>query len=139
MKSPGKHKVSKRVIVYEGIGFLSIILFIWLDEMIDLPHRLLGAEPTPVNWRESLLESAAIILLATVILRFTARIFQRMKYLEGILSVCASCKKVRDTDNHWQPIEAYIRDRSDAEFTHSICPECAAKLYPDFNPYLKVE
>ena len=49
MNIPGKYLVAKRVIVYEKIAFASIILLIWLDEVIDIPDLLLGAEPTPLN------------------------------------------------------------------------------------------
>jgi len=55
-----------------------------------------------------------------------------MKYLEGILPVCASCKKIRDDKEGWQQIEEYIRDRSDVDFSHGICPDCARKLYPEW-------
>ena len=137
MNIPGKNSVAKRVIVYEKIAFAFIILLIWLDEVIDIPDLLLGAEPTPLNWRESFFESVCIAIIGAVIIRFTNNIFQRMKYLEGILPVCASCKKIRDEKNNWHQIESYIHERSDAEFSHGICPECAEKLYPDFNPYKK--
>jgi PAS domain S-box-containing protein len=50
--------------------------------------------------------------------------------LRGIIPICASCKKVRDDNGYWQQVEAYVRDRSKAEFSHSICPECIKKLYP---------
>lgn len=52
------------------------------------------------------------------------------RVLGGLLPICASCKKIRDDRGYWNQIEAYIRERSDAEFTHGICPECAAELYP---------
>jgi len=55
----------------------------------------------------------------------------RVKQLSGLLPICASCKKVRDDKGYWTQIEAYIRDHSEAEFTHGICPECMKKLYPD--------
>jgi len=54
-----------------------------------------------------------------------------IKTLKGLLPICANCKKIRDDKGYWNQIEAYIRDRSDAEFSHSICPECAEILYPD--------
>ncbi|SHO49307.1 hypothetical protein [Desulfopila aestuarii] len=130
MESPGRESVSRRVLVYEGVAFLSIILFIWLDELLDLPRIFFGAEATPINWRESLVESVVIAIVGIVIVYYTHRIFERMKYLEGILPVCASCKKIRDQENKWHQIESYIRDRTDADFSHSICPECAARLYP---------
>ncbi len=57
-----------------------------------------------------------------------------VKTLSGLLPICASCKKVRDDDGYWQRIEFYIKERSDAEFTHSICPDCMVKLYPEFAP-----
>ncbi len=137
MSISGKDAAATRVIIYEKIAFAGIILLIWLDEVIDIPYLLLGAESTPLNWRESLFESVCIVILGVVIIRFTNNIFHRMKYLEGILPICASCKKIRDEKDNWQQIEAYVRDRSDAEFSHGICPECAEKLYPDFNPYKK--
>ncbi len=55
----------------------------------------------------------------------------KVKTLSGLLPICASCKKIRDDQGYWQQIEVYIRDRSEAEFSHSLCPECAKKLYPD--------
>jgi len=55
----------------------------------------------------------------------------KVKLLSGMLPICSSCKKIRDDKGYWNQIEAYIRDRSEAEFTHGICPECMKKLYPD--------
>lgn len=58
----------------------------------------------------------------------------QVKTLSGLLPICASCKKIRDDQGYWNQVEIYIRDRSDAHFTHSICPECVQKLYPDIYP-----
>jgi HAMP domain-containing protein len=58
-----------------------------------------------------------------------------VKTLRGFLPICAHCKKIRDDKGYWNQIESYIRDRSDAEFSHGICPECAKKLYPDMDLY----
>ncbi len=54
-----------------------------------------------------------------------------IKKLSGIIPICASCKKVRDDKGYWNQVEEYIRDHSEAEFSHSICPACANKLYPE--------
>ncbi len=53
-----------------------------------------------------------------------------VKTLSGLFPICASCKKIRDDNGYWNQIESYIRKHSDAEFSHSICPECAKELYP---------
>lgn len=56
-----------------------------------------------------------------------------VKKLSGLLPICCSCKKIRDDKGYWNQIEEYIRNRSEAEFTHSICPKCSKELYPDFD------
>jgi PAS domain S-box-containing protein len=56
-----------------------------------------------------------------------------IKELNGMLPICSSCKKIRDDKGYWNQIESYIRDHSAVEFSHSICPHCTKKLYPDFN------
>lgn len=55
-----------------------------------------------------------------------------VKTLSGLLPICASCKMIRDDKGYWNQIESYIKKHSGAEFSHSICPDCAKKLYPDF-------
>lgn len=60
----------------------------------------------------------------------------KVKLLSGFLPICASCKKIRDDKGYWNQIESYIRDHSEAEFSHSICPDCAKKLYSDFMDHL---
>jgi PAS domain S-box-containing protein len=56
----------------------------------------------------------------------------KIKTLTGILPICASCKKIRDEAGEWTAIENYVRDRSEADFSHGICPECAKRLYPGY-------
>lgn len=57
----------------------------------------------------------------------------RVKTLSGMLPICSSCKKIRDDKGYWRQIEVYVRDHSEADFSHGICPECSKKLYPDLN------
>ncbi len=59
----------------------------------------------------------------------------KVKTLSGLLPICSSCKKVRDDSGYWNQIEVYIRDHSEADFSHSICPDCAKELYPDLDIY----
>jgi PleD family two-component response regulator len=54
----------------------------------------------------------------------------KVKTLSGLLPICSSCKKIRDDKGYWNQIETYIRQHSEADFTHSICPKCAKMLYP---------
>ena len=51
-----------------------------------------------------------------------------LKVLSGLLPICAWCKKIRDDGGYWSKIEAYLSARTDAQFTHGICPECTKKM-----------
>jgi ligand-binding sensor domain-containing protein len=55
-----------------------------------------------------------------------------VRVLQGLLPVCATCKKIRDEQGSWNEMETYIHAHSEADFTHGICPECAEKLYPGY-------
>jgi len=59
------------------------------------------------------------------------RTLSEVKTLRGFLPICASCKKIRKNEGSWQQIESYIREHSDAEFSHGLCPECSRTLYPE--------
>lgn len=70
--------------------------------------------------------------------RMQTKMLQEVKNtLTGLLPICSSCKKIRDTDSDprnpksWSPVEQYISKKTDAHFTHSMCPDCLKKLYPD--------
>ncbi len=54
----------------------------------------------------------------------------KIKILKGFLPICANCKMIRDDQGSWKQIETYIRDHSEAQFSHGICPVCAKALYP---------
>ena len=58
-----------------------------------------------------------------------------VKTLSGLFPICSYCKKIRDDKGYWNQIETYIRDHSEAEFSHSICEECAKKYYPELDIY----
>jgi len=56
---------------------------------------------------------------------------REIKTLRGLLPMCAWCKNIRDDKGYWTNVEAYIREHSDATFTHGICPKCMKKVIPD--------
>ncbi len=56
----------------------------------------------------------------------------KVRTLSGLLPICASCKRIRDDQGYWQKLETFVHEHSNAEFSHSICPECMERLYPDF-------
>jgi hypothetical protein len=61
----------------------------------------------------------------------------KIKVLNGLIPICASCKKIRDDKGYWDQLEGYIQSHSEAKFSHGVCPECAEKLYGDFYKKMK--
>jgi hypothetical protein len=73
-----------------------------------------------------------VALLISRVARQQRGLLTKVRVLEGILPVCSFCKKIRNDENVWESIETYIGRRSEAQFSHSICPECGKIHYGDF-------
>ena len=56
----------------------------------------------------------------------------KVKQLSGLLPICASCKKIRDDEGYWTQVEVYMHEHTEIDFTHTVCPECTKKLYPEY-------
>ena len=56
---------------------------------------------------------------------------EEVKLLSGLLSICASCKRIMNEHEVWEPLESYIQSHSQAKFSHGVCPDCLQKLYPE--------
>ena len=56
---------------------------------------------------------------------------ERIQTLSGLVPICSACKKIRNDEGYWQQVEEYIEHHSDVEFSHSLCPDCVKRLYPD--------
>lgn len=123
-----KRILSKKILFHEIFGFGVVIIVLWLNEILDIPHRLFGAEKTPVNITESIFETILVFILAIGVIYFIKKLLRKIKYLEGFLKVCSVCKRINIEDD-WIPIEVYISDKSEAKFTHGLCPECIAEIY----------
>ena len=52
--------------------------------------------------------------------------------LKGLLPICSSCKKIRDDQGYWHQVEEYVKQHSEAEFSHGICPDCMKRPYPKY-------
>ena len=56
----------------------------------------------------------------------------QIKTLKGIVPICASCKNIRDDRGFWNRVESYVKEHTEAEFSHAVCPDCMKRLYPQF-------
>ncbi len=128
-----------RLIWIEALCFVLLLVFISIDDEYLIPkvipkliHRSFPWSPTAVA---GAMDSIWVLCLMFLALFIQIKYVQKIRLLEGMLSVCANCKKIRDGKDYWSPIEEYIHKRSHADFSHTICPDCGVKLYGDL--YLK--
>ncbi len=104
--------------IYHRIGFISSFLLITVIGY--------GVETNRQRYSLMLTEERDNLAIETKRLR---EAMERIKILDGMLPICAHCKKIRDDKGYWQQVESYIHEHSGAEFSHSICPECSRKYY----------
>lgn len=130
-----QNKVSKKTLLFtEGSGFILVVAALWLVEIYDLPHLLFGAAPTAINWQESIFETSLVLALACITMSFNFLLLKKIQGLEKLLPICAHCKSIRKDDGSWEQVDDYISACTGTEFTHTICPVCAAILYPEAYP-----
>jgi len=121
----------RRLIVIEAICFAALIVFISIDDEWLIPKFIGNDFPISHTRLAGILDTIWVACLFILALYIQMNIFHKIRLLEGMMSVCANCKKIRDSENQWSPIEEYIQKRSHADFTHTICPDCGVKLYGD--------
>lgn len=127
-----KHREYYRsLLITINTSYAVVIILLWSDELFDLPYLLGLTAKTPINLYESLFESIAVIIVWIISTSLCRRLLQRINVLEGILPICSACKKIRNSSQNWQEIESYVCDKTEVEFSHSLCPDCLKKLYPD--------
>lgn len=119
-----RQNVSRRMLGLEGLGFLLIVAIIWMDELFDLPHLLLGAPPTPVRWGEGMLESLLTLAVGLTVLTIGYRAFRRIEYLESLVVMCAWCRRVR-SGKEWLSVEHFLEQQHQLRTSHGICETCA--------------
>lgn len=132
MNSEKKGTLVKKLLFHDVLAFVLLLMLVWVDELYDLPHLILGAEKTPINWREALVETVVLLVVGAVLAFRSYNLSKRVHILEGFLPICAECKKIRDDQDDWHQIESYITKESEAKFSHTLCPECAEKLFPGY-------
>ncbi|MDR4499219.1 MAG: hypothetical protein MRK02_15075 [Candidatus Scalindua sp.] len=127
-----KYKTERKVIYYQLFITLIFLLMTFSNELFDFPHLIFGDQATSISQRigEVIIEIFIFIMVAIIQIFILKKLFKRIKILEGFLSTCSNCKKIR-YGAQWQQIEKYISEHSLAEFTHTLCPDCLENLYPE--------
>ncbi len=101
--------------------------------LVRIVFRFLWTVPWGI---EETISNAAIYIIIFSLLVFLIdheeqrqSLLKEVRLLRGLLPICSFCKRIRNQDNNWEPLEKYIAEYSEAEFTHGFCPECAKEHY----------
>jgi hypothetical protein len=109
-----------------------------LPPVIHLGFGMLRPSSRPLE--DSLVNAViriGVLVLFAVLIDRTTRQGREIRILRGLIPVCAFCKKIHTEDQKWQPMEIYLTQRSEATFTSTFCPECAAQHYGPYYEKLK--
>ena len=123
-----------RMLTISQLAIVLLFLFLTLgNEIVDIPHYIFNDTATSYSQRigETIIEVSIFITVISIQFVVFKKLYKRIRVLEGFIPICANCKKIRKAEDQWEQMERYITQHSLAQFSHSICPDCAEKLYPD--------
>jgi hypothetical protein len=112
-----------RIVLYQHLGFLIIILLCYLNELLKLPSLIFSDKPFAFVFRRSTLEMLLILGVWLLVSRSTERLLRRVRHLESFLRVCSWCRRI-DCKGEWMPLERFMEQGYDTRTTHGICPDC---------------
>jgi hypothetical protein len=110
----------------------------WLAITVPLFHLVVVLFTLPPGQNTTLLavmtvaRGVVVLIMALWFARLSEHERQLLRYvvkLEGLLPICSMCKSIRNEKGVWEPLEAFISQRSDADFTHGLCPHCLRRHY----------
>ncbi|MBI3851604.1 MAG: hypothetical protein HY298_15200 [Verrucomicrobia bacterium] len=120
-----KSRVTK-LLMYQNIGFLVIIVLGFLDELLKLPSLIFQDYPFVWKFGNATLGMLLVLAVWFLVNASTRRILDRILYLEKFMRVCAWCHHI-DYKGQWMPLEEFMQQGFDTPTTHGICPKCLAQ------------
>jgi hypothetical protein len=119
------------------VWFVLVLAFLPLVQALKagpLAGRVVALDANQVGILTLATYLGLLTFLTYCFILFRRRLDQALanvKTLSGLLPICASCKRIRDDRGYWSQIETYLTRHTEADFSHGLCPECVARLYPE--------
>jgi hypothetical protein len=121
-----KNSQLTRIVMYQNLGFLCILIICYMDELLKLPSLVFLENPFAFLYRRTTLDILLVLAVWFLVSTSTRRILERIRYLEKFMRVCAWCRKI-NYQGEWMPLEEFMRQGFDTPTTHGICKDCLAK------------
>jgi hypothetical protein len=118
-----KNSQLTRIVLYQNLGFLTIILLCYLDDLFKLPSLLFSNHPLTFAYRHTIVEMLLVLSIWFFVSISTRRLAKRVRQLEEFMRVCAWCRRI-DCKGEWMRLEEFMEQGFDTPTTHGICPEC---------------
>lgn len=118
-----KNSRLNKVISYQNLGFLAIILICFFNDLLKFPQLVLSDHPQAALFRESTFEILLVFAVWYLVSSSTRRVIERIRYLEKFMRVCAWCRRI-DYQGRWLPLEEFLQHGFDTPTTHGICQDC---------------
>ena len=136
-----KSKTLRTLAIYQLVVILLLFSLTLGNEILDIPHYFFNSAPTSFSQRyhEVIIELLIFSIVMAIQIFLLKKLYRRIQLLEGFIPICAICKKIRNKEEQWDQMEKYITEHSLAQFSHSICPECMERDYPDVYESLVLE
>jgi hypothetical protein len=112
-----------KIVMYQNLGFLTVIILCYLDELLKLPTLLFSDHPFTFVHRRPTLEMLLFLAVWMLVSGSTQRLLKRVQHLEDFMRVCAWCRRI-DYKGEWMRMEDFMQQGFDTPTTHGICPEC---------------
>jgi hypothetical protein len=113
------------LIVAVSLPLARLLIAVFIEPLWDVSYSI-------INAIDRCLVLSLVSLISARLSVAVKRLQLEVKVLEGLIPICANCKKIRDPNEQWQPLEKYITERSEAQFTHGLCPDCMKLLYGEY-------
>jgi hypothetical protein len=119
------------VAIWQLICFVMLLILVWANEMLDLPAQFYGTESSGADYFAASTLSLFVVVTAVITIGQTYLTQQRI--ITGMIVICSRCHRIKLSDASWQQLESYVTDRSEATFSHALCPECFTRDASDIN------
>jgi len=115
-----------KIVLYQNLGFLAVIVLCYLDELLRLPSLIFSNHPFDFVYRRPTLEMLLFLAVWLLVSNSTRRLLSRVQHLEDFMRVCAWCRRI-DYKGEWMKLEQFMEQGFDTPTTHGICPDCLAR------------
>jgi hypothetical protein len=130
VRNPLKNPFSY-IAFWQMLTFVLLILLVWYNELTDLPSIVFDTPPAKANVLQGCIMTAFILFAAIVVVGNT--FLQEKRILNGLISICSRCHKVRINKDNWKNIEEYLDENTLFSFTHGLCPDCEKEVMKEIN------